>query len=115
MAEKDEGYIDIQKQIVVPIEEKDFIMTNPEGLTTEGVKFNIGQHQLKSGSKGRNKYIAAKYELMLKHCKNFSKSGKLQNGKTILSRDEEGNVTWSEMIDENFNLVQQMMKPIEVK
>ena len=115
MSEQDEGYIDITKQIVVPIEDKDFIINNPEGLTVEGVKFNISQHPAGlGGKKGVNRYIRAKYELMLKSCKNFTKSGKLTNGKTILSRDEGGNVTWTEMIDENFNLVYQILKPIEV-
>ena len=115
MAEQEEGYIDIMKQVVVPIEDRDFIINNPEGLTIEGVKFNISQYPAgKGGKKGVNRYIRAKYELMLKNCKNFTKSGKLSNGKTILSRDQDGSVTWSEMIDDNFNLVPQMMKTIEV-
>ena len=101
MAEQDEKYIDIKKQTVVPIEEKDFIVNNPEGLTLEGIKFNI--RQWKIGSK--NKYVVGKYELMLVQCKDITKSGKLSDGKTILSRDKEGNATWTEMIDENFNLV----------
>ena len=115
MAEQDEGYINIMKQVVVPIEEKDFIINNPEGLTIEGVKFNIKQHEKRPNSRSGNKYIVAKFKLMLNSFKDFSKSGKLQNGKTILSRDGQGNVTWSEMIDENFNLVQVVMGPIEVK
>ena len=113
MAE-DESYIDIMKQVVVPIEDIDIIINNPEGLTLEGIKFNIAQYPAGAGGKkGVNRYIRAKYELMLKSCKNITKSGKLSNGKTILSRDEDGSVTWSEMIDENFQLTNQ--KPIEVK
>ena len=115
MAEQEEMFIDIQKQIVVPIENKDVIVNNPEGLTVEGINFNIKQHRAKSGSRGGNKYIAAKYELMLKQCKNFAKSGKLSNGRTVLSRDVDGNVNWSEMIDENYNLIPQIIKPIEVR
>ena len=115
MAEE-ESYIDIMKQIVVPIENKDMIVNNPEGLTVEGVKFNIAQYPMgRKGNKGGNRYIRAKYELMLKQCKEFAKSGKLSNSKTILSRDEKGNVTWAEMIDDNFNLVPQIMRTIEVK
>ena len=109
MAE-DETYIDIMKQVVVPIENRDFIINNPEGLTIEGIKFNISQHPAAfGGKKGVNRYIRAKYELMLKSCKNFTKSGKLSNGKTVLSRDEQGNVTWSEMIDDKFNLTNVQM------
>ena len=109
----DESYIDFTRQTVVPIEELDSIVNNPEGLTIEGVKFNIASYPAPKGTgrgkKGGNKYIRGKYELMLKKCKNFAKSGKLEDGRTILSRDEKGNVTWAEMIDDNFQLVKDVV------
>ena len=111
MAEEKEDIVYFKNQIRVPIENKDFVENNPEGLTLEGAKFNVYQWKTKS----RNKYVAAKYDLMVYTCKNFTKSGKLADGKTILSRDEEGNVTWSEMIDDKFNLVPKLEKVIEVK
>ena len=104
MAEKDETFIDFMTETKVPIEELDFIVNNPEGLTAEGVKFNINQWKKDS----HNKYVVKKYEYMLIKCKNFSKSGKLSDGKTILSRDKDDEVTWAEMIDDKFNLVKQL-------
>lgn len=105
MAEQQEKIIYFKDQIQVPIEDKDTITNNPEGLTVEGCKFNVKQCK-------NNKYIAAKYDLMLHKCKNFSSSGKLSNGKTVLSRDKDGNVTWAEMINEKFDLVS-ITKPIQ--
>lgn len=108
--EEELKFINILDRNNVPVPKEDWenIRDNPEGLTVEGVKFNVYQHKTRS----KNRYIIAKYDKMLKECKNFTKSGKLTDGKTILSRDEQGNVTWSEMINDNFELIKE---PLLVK
>ena len=111
MAEEKDKIIYFKDQIQVPIENKDFVENNPEGLTLEGAKFNARQWKVLS----KNKYTAAKYDLMVHTCKNFTKSGKLENGKTILSRDIDNKVTWAEMIDEKFNLILSIPIVVEVK
>ena len=96
---EEEGFIDIMKQTMLPIEAVDYITKNPEGLTREGCLFNL--HEWKYGS--RNKYTTKKYEEMLKRCKSFSNSGKTSEGKTILARDVNNRVTWASFIDEKGN------------
>jgi len=91
---QEEGFIDIMKETKLPPEAVDFITKNPEGLTKEGAEFAYKQWKTDS----RNKYTTKKYESMIKHCKNFTNSGKLQDGRTILARDADGKVTWAEMV-----------------
>jgi len=88
----DEGYVDFMKETMLPIEEVEFIKTNPEGLTKEGAECH-----LKNWKHSTNKYQVVKYESMLKVCKNFTESGKTPDGKTIMARDGK-NITWSEKI-----------------
>ena len=103
MVEQDMKYINIldKKNIPVPKEQWENVRDNPEGLTVEGVKFNVNEWKRRS----KNKHVVAKYNRMLRECKNLTSSGKLSDGKTILSRDVKGTPTWTEMIDENFDLV----------
>ncbi len=101
-------YINIldKKSVGIPKEEWEGVRDNPEGLTVEGIKFNIIEWKVRS----RNKYLVAKYRKMLNECKNFSTSGKLDNGKTILSRSKDGKVTWSESIDYDLDAMVKSLK-----
>lgn len=90
-----ESYIDIMKEVKLPIEEVDFAITNPENLTKEGADFSLSQW--KTGSK--NRYVIQKYELMIRKCKSFSSSGKTTDGKTVLARDDSGKPVWTEKME----------------
>ena len=105
---EEEGFIDIMKQTMLPIEAVDYLTKNPEGLTREGCLVTL--NQWKHGS--RNKYTIKKYDEMLKRCKNFSTSGKIPNGKTILAKLD-NKVTWSDFTDEKGNIVQQQKIEVE--
>jgi len=87
------------KKRKVMLTDKDitFIKDNPAGLTKEGAQAEL--YDWLNNSK--NKYQQARYLSMVQNCKSFTKSGKLANGKTILARDKEGNVTWAEWLDVN--------------
>ncbi len=90
-----EGFIDIKKETRLSDSDVNLIEKNPEGLTKEGIQFNIDSW--KTGS--RNRYIVKKYTQMLKSCKNLKSSGKTDDGRTILSRDESGKVTWAQVLE----------------
>ena len=93
----EERYIDVgdKKKIVLTDNDLTWIRDNPAGLTVEGAQVEFNEWLKRS----RNRYMQARYAAMLKRCRLFTKSGKLQNGKTILSRNEEGDVTWAEWLD----------------
>ena len=97
----EEGFIDIMRETKLPEDAVDYITKNPEGLTKEGCLVSINQWKYNS----RNKYNTKKYEEMIKRCKNFTNSGKLSDGKTILSRNADGGVTWAEYVDEKYNVL----------
>lgn len=82
-------------KITLPPTEMDYVEKNPEGLTKEGVEHNLKSWKRES----RNKYIIRRYEIMLKTCKSFTPSGKTIDGRTVLSRNNDGKVTWSEKLE----------------
>jgi len=88
----DDGFINLKNTTKLPDEEIDYVMSNPEGLTKEGIEYNI-----KAWS-GKNRYALKKYELMQKQCKTIQASGKLDDGRTILSRNPDGKI-WAEKLD----------------
>lgn len=89
-----ENYVDIKKQIRLTPDELEFIKENPAGLTKEGC-----MQEIKNWKRSRNKYTKKMYDVMLVSCKNFTASGKTSDGKTIMSKDKDGRVTWSEKVD----------------
>lgn len=102
MAEMDEDFVDIQdkKKIFLLKEDIDMIRDNPEGLTKEGCEFHV-----KNWDASKNRYVKAKYRVMLAKCKNFTKSGKTVDGKTILARDKKGNIQWARLIEKESEAV----------
>tara|TARA_Y100000310_G_C20698489_1_gene827455 strand:- start:92 stop:364 length:273 start_codon:yes stop_codon:yes gene_type:complete len=86
----DESFIDIMRETKLPADELDSVLSNPEGLTREGVEYHLGQWK-----NSNNKYVVKKYDEMLKRCKNLESSGKTTDGKTILARID-GKVTWAQ-------------------
>lgn len=96
-------------KITLSEDEVIYVEKNPEGLTKEGIQHNL--NSWKSGSK--NKYVVRRYEVMLNGskdvdaCKTTTLSGKTSDGKTILARNNDGKVTWSEMLDSKLNLIKQ--------
>lgn len=89
---ENEGFIDIMKETRLPVEEVDYMLNNPEGLTREGIEYSV-----KLWESSHNRYLKKKYNDMLTMCKNVQSSGKTVDGKTILAR-RDGKVTWSEDI-----------------
>jgi hypothetical protein len=101
MAEGGERFIDLgdKRRVVLTQSDVDFIKDNPHGLTKEGCQVSLVDWAKHS----KNRYVQARYKAMLEKCKSFTKSGKLSDGKTVLSRDSEEEVTWAEFIDVDFN------------
>jgi hypothetical protein len=91
-----ESFIDLQKETKLPYEEVDYVMKNPEGLTKEGVDYNVKQWG-KS-----NRYAVRKYELMRTRCEKIAQSGKLEDGRTILARNPNGDI-WAQWLDGSGN------------
>lgn len=79
-----EGFINLgeKKKVVLTDSDMMVIKDNPHGLTKEGTKVEFNEWMTRS----RNRYMQARYALMLKNCKIYSTSGKLKDGRTILSR-----------------------------
>ena len=91
MAEMDEDFVDIQdkKKVFLVKEDIEQIRENPEGLTKEGCAEHI-----RNWENSTNRYVLAKYKVMLKKCEKFTNSGKTVDSKIILSRDPKGKITW---------------------
>ncbi len=108
----EERYIDLdnKKKVVLTDNDVAFIRDNPHRLTVEGVKVEK-QDWLKHS---RNRYMQARYLAMEKNCKNFTKSGKMNDGRTVLSRDIEGKPSWAEWIDTDYNRYPLKSNNIEV-
>ena len=67
------------------------IKENPSRLTKEGCKKKVHIWE-----KSQNRYVLSQFRTMLKHCKNFSTSGKTKDGFVIWSRYEDGSANWVE-------------------
>jgi hypothetical protein len=95
----EESFIDLENKKKVMLDDKDFyyVKENPAGLTKEGIAVSYNDWARRS----KNKYLQALYLSMIKMCKNVKSSGKLKDGRTILSRDENDEVTWAEWLDKN--------------
>ena len=95
----EEGFIDLENKRKVMMDDKDihYIKDNPTGLTREGVVVSYNDWSRHS----KNKYLQGIYMSMLKMCKQFKTSGKLKDGRTILARNNEDEVTWAEWLDKN--------------
>jgi hypothetical protein len=108
----EERYIDLdnKKKVVLTDNDVAFIRDNPHGLTLEGVKVEK-QDWLKHS---KNRYMQARYLAMEKNCKSFTKSGKMNDGRTVLSRDVEGKPKWAEWIDTDYNRYPLKSNNIEV-
>ncbi len=91
MAEMDEDFVDIQdkKKVFLVKEDIEFIRENPKGLTKEGCA-----ERIKSWENSTNRYVLAKYRVMLKKCEKFTNSGKTVDGKVVLSRGKDGKIKW---------------------
>lgn len=89
MDEGDKGYFDVQRDTPLQVDQIEYIEKNPEGLTIEGC-----EKKIKDWKRSSNQYTQKMYDVMLKSCKTFTKSGKTADEKVIYSRDKEGNVTW---------------------
>lgn len=87
---ENEGFIDIMRETKLPVEEVDYVLNNPEGLTREGIEYS-----LKMWEKSNNRYLKKKYKEMLTKCHKIQPSGRAVDGKTILARLD-GKVTWTE-------------------
>lgn len=83
-------YIDVSQKKTVVFQETELkeIADNMRGLTKEGIEEEIALW------KGSNHVVTAKFQTMLKQCKNIQPSGKTKEGKIILARDKDGNATW---------------------
>lgn len=91
MNEMDEDFVDIQnkKKVFLVKEDIEYIKENPEGLTKEGCI-----EHAKNWENSSNRYVLAKYKVMVKKCEKFTPSGKTVDSRVILSRDKDGKVTW---------------------
>jgi len=89
--EYDQTFIDIQdkKKVYLQKTQIEYIENNPEGLTKEGCKEHLANWEL-----SHNKYMKAMYRIMLKKCEKFTTSGKTVDSRIILSRGEDGKITW---------------------
>jgi hypothetical protein len=104
--------LDDKKRVVLTDSDMLVIKENPNGLTKEGAKVEFNEWMKKS----KNRYMQARYASMLKNCKVFTNSGKLKDGRTILSRfpvmdkdtgkptnDLNGEPKWCEWLDTDMN------------
>ena len=93
----EERFIDLANKRRVVLTDKDLriVRDNPAGLTLEGAKASLYDWLNRS----KNRYLQGLYAAIVQKCKNFKESGKLSDGRTILSRDEEDKVTWAEWLD----------------
>jgi len=110
-----EGYINLNEKKTVVLTETDsrIVKENPHGLTREGAKVEFNEWMDRS----KNRYMQARYASMLKHCKVFTNSGKLKDGRVILSRapvldekkmptgDSNGEANWCEWVTVDYERV----------
>jgi hypothetical protein len=86
MAEK-EDFVDItpraggMREVFLSEQDYDIINDNPRGLTKEGCMVKVWQWYQSQNATMQMRYLA-----MYKACKNFAKSGSLEDGNIILSR-----------------------------
>lgn len=95
-----EQFIDLgnKKKVVLTKTDIEFIRDNPHGLTKEGCRAYMNDWIKRS----RNRYMRARYVAMEQRCKNFTKSGKLKDGRIILSRDHKNNPNESAWLDTDY-------------
>jgi len=99
MAETD--FIEVGKEVRLTADQLTFAKDNPARLTKEGCQVE----EYNWGKKSKNRNQAAMYTYMLKNCKVFASSGKTADGKTVLSRDENGKASWAEKINEEGKVI----------
>lgn len=101
MVKTEKQFIDLEDKRRVVLTENDvaFVRDNPHGLTKEGCK----AYKNDWVNHSRNRYMKARYTAMRQKCKTFTRSGKLKDGRIILSRDKEGNPKESSWLDTDYN------------
>jgi len=85
-----EEFIDIKKShVFLTPDQRDIVENNPARLTKEGC-----MKEVENWKRSSNKKVLTMYEVMLRKCKRFAKSGKSGND-LVFARDELGKPVWT--------------------